>query len=445
MNTNLNIHILASFASRTWRNSPIPEDVLLDDVVIEGVGNAVLVTDQEDMCKGFSGFKIIICDAPSLMKQTASKIYVTLDELNSFLGNRIAYVYGSEKLLKNTLLYAQRVTAWIHNSLDNTRNQLQDRFPIELMEPFEIALFNKNGSTFFTKRRSLSHGEGVYLDLLRDIMANGNSRPDRTGVGTKSVFGRQLRFDISDSVPVLTTKFLAWKAVLKELLWFLRGQTDSKVLENQGVSIWSGNTTREFLDNRGLVDYEVGDIGPMYGFNWRHYGAEYSGCSADYQGKGFDQLEELVQGIKKDPYSRRHLLTTYNPQLVSKSVLAPCHGIACQFYVTDDSLSCIVFNRSQDTFLGLPFNLASYAFMTYIIAARCDLKPSELVMFTGDTHIYNNHFDQIQVQLSRTPLPFPKFKVSDSVKNKQFDELCLDDFSLEGYIYHPSIKAPMAV
>lgn len=304
---------------------------------------------------------------------------------------------------------------------------------------------NKNDRRFVYRRSTKEHDEYNYLKVILSILDNHKEiREDRTKVGTYSMFGPQMEFDISESIPILTTKFLAWKVVLKELLWFLKGDTNSKHLEEEGVHIWKGNTTREFLDQRGL-DYPEGDVGPMYGFNWRHWGASYETCAHDYQGKGFDQLNHLVNQIKNDPYSRRHLLTTYNPSEVCKSVLAPCHGLTTMFYVEKDTLSCKVFCRSSDVFLGLPFNIASYAMLTYILAKKCNLKPKTLIVTMGDAHIYSNHYEQVHEQLYRTPLPFPKFHVSDTVKEKEWEELTLEDFELEGYLYHPSIKAPMAV
>ena len=319
----------------------------------------------------------------------------------------------------------------------------QSMFSIELQSTYRHIKF-----TYTSKR----HDEHVFLDLLQDILKNGNKRDDRTCVGTCSVFARQLRFNISNSIPVITTKFLPWKMILKELLWFLRGETDSKTLESQGVHIWKENSSRDFLDKRDLNTYREGDIGPMYGFAWRHWGASYYGCDADYIGKGYDQITELVKGLKNDPYSRRHLLTTFNPSDVQKSALAPCHGVTTMFYVEKDMsgdskghLSCHVVCRSSDTFLGLSFNIASYSILTYIIAKKCDMKPNELIVSTGDTHIYNTHVQQVNTQLSRTPLPFPILKVSDDVRDKEIHNISLDDFDLIGYIHYPTIKAPMAI
>lgn len=301
----------------------------------------------------------------------------------------------------------------------------------------------------YTKRdtSNLLHQEYVYLRELTSILLHGEKdRPDRTGVGTISSFGHQLRFDISKSIPLLTTKFVAFQIVLKELLWFLRGETDSKTLEAQGVTIWRLNSTREFLDTHGLNNYREGTIGPMYGWIWNHLGASYDGPDADYTNKGINQLENLVIGLKTDPFSRRHMITTYAPQYATQGVLYPCHGIVAQFYVsTSRELSCHVYCRSQDTFLGQPFNIASYTILTYILAKMCDMTPKELILSTGDTHIYSNHVDQVYAQLARKPLPFPVLEISETVRNKSFHELDTTDFNLIGYMYHPAIKAPMAV
>ena len=292
------------------------------------------------------------------------------------------------------------------------------------------------------------HGEYQYLTLLKDVLDNGNSRDDRTKTGTISVFGRQIRFDISQVIPILTTKFVPFKMVVKELLWFLKGQTDNKILQDQGVHIWDGNTTREFLDHRGLPDYQIGDIGPMYGFQWRHFGAKYEGCTKNYTGQGIDQLEIVMQLLRDDPFSRRIAMTTYNVADLEKGVLHPCHGIYIQFYVEIvdglKCLSCHMTQRSVDCGLGLPFNIVSYSVLTHIIAQKVDMVPNELIISTGDTHIYNNHVDALTNQTHRTPYPFPKLKMNN-IKNRKWEEITADDFELVGYFSHPSIKMVMNV
>lgn len=305
---------------------------------------------------------------------------------------------------------------------------------------------------YLTYVREKESCEYNYLNVVEDILVNGCDRDDRTGVGTIGVFGRSMRFDLSDyTLPLLTTKFVGWKSILKELLWFLRGDTNSKNLEKDGVSIWKANSSRHFLDNRGLAHYQEGDIGPMYFFQVFHYGAEYKGCDADYSGSGYDQMAELLMNLKNDPWSRRHLLTTFNPAAVESSVLAPCHGVVIQFYVDKPKngsklqLSCHMYQRSQDTFLGSPYNIASYAMLTHIIAKKVDMLAKELIITTGDAHIYKNHIDQMKIQLERTPYPFPKIGLSDSIVNKEWHELSVDDFDVIGYLHHSPIKGDMAV
>ena len=290
-----------------------------------------------------------------------------------------------------------------------------------------------------------SKSESSYLSLLEDILQNGKMRNDRTGTGTLSVFGRQLRFDISKSIPALTTKQLAWKTCIKELLWFLKGQTDANVLKKQGVNIWNLNTTRDFLDGRGLYDLPEGDIGAGYGFQWRHFGADYVNCNHSYgEDEGVDQINDVIRQLKEDPYSRRIVVSAWNPNALCKMALPPCH-VLFQFYVDDEKrVSCHMYQRSVDCFLGLPFNIFSYATLTYVIAKMCNLNPHELIISTGDTHIYNNHIDVVKEQLKRSPYPLAKLHVNDEVFEKTVDDLTVDDFTLIGYLCHPALKAEMS-
>ena len=231
----------------------------------------------------------------------------------------------------------------------------------------------------------VGHGEKAYLDLLRDIINSGEVCSDRTGVGTQVLFARQLRFDISTSIPILTTKKVRHADVLKELLFFIAGQTDTSLLGEQKVHIWDANTSAEFLAQRGL-DYAPGDMGPMYGHQWRRSGAAYKGCPSRFgysAGDGVDQLQNVVDSLKADPHSRRHLICSWSASEIDQMVLAPCH-FACQFHVSGDGLSldCLVSQRSADCFLGLPYNIASYSILTYMVAHLCDLRPRELVFFS---------------------------------------------------------------
>ena len=264
--------------------------------------------------------------------------------------------------------------------------------------------------------------ERAYLDLLADVLQNGARKTDRTGPGTLSVFGRQLRFNLADSFPLLTTKKLHTKSILTELLWFLRGDTNVKWLQERGVTIWD-----EWAD-------ENGNLGPVYGYQWRHWRTP--------DGREIDQIHQLIQSLRKKPDSRRHIVSAWNPADVDKMALPPCHALF-QFYVANGRLSCQMYQRSADLFLGVPFNIASYAALTLMVAQVTDLKPGEFILTLGDAHIYLNHLDQVREQLTRSPRPFPKLKLNPAVK--ELLDFRFEDFTLEGYDPHPAIKAPIAV
>ncbi|KAI1784640.1 thymidylate synthase [Ganoderma leucocontextum] len=262
------------------------------------------------------------------------------------------------------------------------------------------------------------HDELQYLDLIRSVLDTGDVRPDRTGTGTISIFAPpHLRFSLADStLPLLTTKRTFLRGILEELLWFVRGSTDSKLLSAKGVKIWDGNGSKDFLEKRGLGHRREGDLGPVYGFQWRHFGAKYEHCDADYSGKGVDQLQECIRKIKHDPTDRRIILSAWNPADIPEMALPPCH-MMCQFYVhlppTDDptakpKLSCLMYQRSADLGLGIPFNIASYALLTHMVAHVTSTEPHELIIQLGDAHVYRDHVDALRTQLEREPRPFPK-------------------------------------
>ena len=271
-----------------------------------------------------------------------------------------------------------------------------------------------------------------YLDLVRHVMENGCQKGDRTGTGTKSVFGYQMRFDLNEGFPMVTTKKLHLKSIIYELLWFLKGDTNIKYLQENGVKIWDA-----WADANG-------DLGPVYGHQWRNWNSEE-----------IDQISELIKELKTNPNSRRMLVSAWNPSVLpdntksfeenvadNKAALPPCHAFF-QFYVSDGKLSCQLYQRSADIFLGVPFNIASYALLTMMIAQVCDLQPGEFIHTFGDAHIYNNHFEQLELQLSREPKPLPKMILNPNIKDIfAFD---FDDFTLEGYEPHPLIKGSVAV
>ena len=261
-----------------------------------------------------------------------------------------------------------------------------------------------------------------YLDLLRLIRAKGVMKNDRTGTGTQSIFGHQMRFDLSEGFPLLTTKKVHLKSIIYELLWFIAGDTNVKYLQDHGVTIWD-----EWADADG-------NLGPVYGHQWRSWPTP--------DGRAIDQLLMVIDMIRRNPDSRRMLVTAWNPAEVDKMALPPCHCLF-QFYVADGKLSCQLYQRSADVFLGVPFNIASYALLTMMIAQVCDLQPGEFVHTTGDTHIYKNHFEQVATQLSREPRSLPRMRLNPDIKS--ILDFKYEDFILEGYDPWPAIKAPVAV
>ena len=261
-----------------------------------------------------------------------------------------------------------------------------------------------------------------YLALLQHILDQGTDKTDRTGTGTRSVFGYQLRYDLQKGFPLVTTKKVHLKSIIYELLWFLRGETNIAYLKENGVSIWN-----EWADDNG-------ELGPVYGKQWRSWEGK--------DGKVIDQVSELIAQIKKNPDSRRLIINAWNVADLPEMALMPCHTMF-QFYVADGKLSCQLYQRSADVFLGVPFNIASYALLTMMVAQVCDLQPGDFVHTFGDVHIYNNHMEQVKLQLSRTPFPLPQMKINPAVKD--IFGFHFEDFTLENYQSHPGIKAPVAV
>eukprot|EP00903_Cladosiphon_okamuranus_P017048 g15713.t1 len=285
--------------------------------------------------------------------------------------------------------------------------------------------------------------EMQYLNLVQDILENGVRRGDRTGTGTLSKFGVQMRFSLREELfPLLTTKRVFWRGVAEELLWFVSGCTNANVLKDRGIHIWDGNGSREFLDGLGLTEREEGDLGPVYGFQWRHFGAEYTDMHADYTGKGVDQLAECINKIKTNPEDRRIVLSAWNPSDLGKMALPPCH-MFCQFYVAEGELSCQMYQRSADMGLGVPFNIASYALLTRLVAQVCGLKAGDFVHTIGDAHVYVNHVDALREQLKRKPRPFPTLSINTA--QTDIDSFNFKDFEIKGYFPYKTIKMKMAV
>lgn len=287
------------------------------------------------------------------------------------------------------------------------------------------------------------HEEYQYLNLIHDIIHEGSFTKGRNGI-TKSVFGSVMHFSLENGkIPILTTKKTAWKTCLKELLWFIKGQTDNKILNSQKVHIWDGNSSKEFLESRGLQQYKEGDLGPVYGFQWRHFNADYMDCDHDYTDKGVDQLQDVIDTLK-DPEkrtSRRMIISAWNPCQLDKMALPPCH-ILFQFNVIgDNKLSCSMYQRSIDVPLGSPFNIASYSFLTHLIAKHCDLEPYEFIYYLGNAHIYEEHLDDMKEQINRTPYEFPTLEIVN--KKENINDYDVSDFKINNYEHHLPIKMKM--
>ena len=287
--------------------------------------------------------------------------------------------------------------------------------------------------------------EQQYLELIRQILKTGIMKGDRTGTGTKSMFGAQMRFNLRDGqLPLLTTKRTFWRGVAEELLWFISGSTNANLLKDKGIKIWDGNASKEFLEQRGLGHREEGDLGPVYGFQWRHFGAKYKDMYTNYDGQGVDQLAECIDKIKNNPEDRRILMSAWNPNALDEMALPPCH-LLCQFYVdtTANEVSCHMYQRSADMGLGVPFNIASYALLTHLIAHVTGRKAGDLVHSLGDAHVYMNHIEPLQEQLEREPRPFPKLVINKQTDN--IDDIVYDDLDVLGYHPYKSISMKMAV
>lgn len=280
-----------------------------------------------------------------------------------------------------------------------------------------------------------------YDNLVRSILLSGSKKDDRTGVGTISIFGTQHRYDINNSFPLITSKKIYWKGVVEELLWMLRGSTNAKELQDKNVHIWDGNSSREFLNSLNL-SYPEGHLGPVYGHQWRHFNAEYVDANTDYANQGVDQIKEIIHLLRNNPSSRRIILCSWNPCQTHNMALPPCHTVA-QFYVSENKLSCQLYQRSADVGLGVPFNIASYSLLTHILAKMTSLIPHEFIHTIGDAHIYNNHIEIIKQQLENDTFKSPKLIIKNIKEN--IEDYSFDDFQLIDYEYSSGSFMKMAV
>tara|TARA_B100000902_G_C27274197_1_gene897923 strand:+ start:283 stop:1728 length:1446 start_codon:yes stop_codon:yes gene_type:complete len=291
----------------------------------------------------------------------------------------------------------------------------------------------------YQNKNQVNRGEYQYLTLLKNILENGDLIEGRNG-NVLSTFGERMVFDLEKGFPLLTTKKMGYKTILRELLWFIKGSTNNKELNDKNVHIWDQNASQEFLESRGLT-YEEGDLGPVYGFQWRHFGAKYKDCNTDYTNQGVDQVQYVIDTIRNDPSSRRIVMSAWNPSDLHKMALPPCH-VMCQFYVNKDKIDCQLYQRSGDMFLGVPFNIVSYSFLLCIICKITGYTPGRFIHILGDAHIYENHIQKVEEQLKRIPTQFPTLEISDELKN--INDIQEDYFILNKYRSYSKINAPMS-
>lgn len=370
-----------------------------------------------------------------------SHIVHTIEEAVECKADEVFLVYDRpDKIHKHTIHYllshpmCERVLINSHNSHDDDHQNI-----LQELGYFKVSDDSKDSQQFHRFKTDEHH----YLQLVKKVLINGETRTDRTGVGTVSMFGPQLVFDLSAGFPLLTTKRLKLTNILHEVLWYISGATNTDYLTAHGVNVWHGNTTREFLDTRGLTDYDQGETGPLYGFQWRHFGGDFR----DVQRRpGIDQLARLLSILRSDPYSRRMYMSAWNPADLDKMCLEPCH-VSFQLYVRDQTfLDGKLYLRSNDLFLGAPWNIAAYSLLLYMFAHLSGYTPGRLVYTIGDAHVYLNHFEAVRKQLARPTRPFPQLSIVDESKSiRDFSDFRVDHFHLTDYHPRPMIRADMAV
>jgi dihydrofolate reductase / thymidylate synthase len=400
-----------------------------------------------------------ICNFPSL-----ERIFTHIEEIKDNFGE--VFIIGGGTVYKQCLEnYPDKLNKLYITEIDddwigNDKSKYFDYSSVlssldiikERVEPTDTRIYDPLTNTYivkhvnltfrvYQKKELINKDEYKYLQLMDTIMKQGLDVEGRNGV-TKSSFGEKMVFDLT-RFPLLTTKKMGYKTILRELLWFIKGSTDNQELKDKNVHIWSGNASKSFLESRGL-SYEQDDLGPIYGFQWRHFGAYYKDRHTDYSGKGYDQLQWLINEIKENPTSRRLILSAWNPAALDEMALPPCH-ILCQFYVNqkENTLSCQLYQRSGDMFLGVPFNITSYAFLTYILCKLTGYKPGKFHHILGDAHIYEEHDTAVLLQIKRVPKLFPTLTISDRLTD--IDTISEDMFTIENYESYSKISAPMKV
>lgn len=437
---NASKHNAVIMGRRTWLSIPIQHRPLKDRITI------VLSSSPLDAAPD---------QAPA---HVCASLQGALDWLNGDLQRNTverAFIFGGARLYREALHHpscTELLVTRIHHTYDGCDVYMpaidERQFALDtLYEPMFQVHCDRDETPRYQLLRYVRvrppHEEYQYLDLVRECIDTGVRRDDRTGTGTLAVFGRQTRWSLRNGVlPLLTTKRVFWRGVARELLWLIAGSTDAAALARDDVHIWDANGSRAFLDSRGLQDREEGDLGPVYGFQWRHWGAQYETRHTDYTDRGIDQLQRCIDLIRNAPTDRRIVMSAWNVSDLDKMALPPCH-MFCQFFVADGELSCQMYQRSCDMGLGVPFNIASYALLTHMVAHVCGLRAGEFIHTCGDTHVYANHVDALREQLQREPRPFPTLSFKRNLT--EMNDFCYDDLVLHGYAPHKAIKMDMAV
>jgi thymidylate synthase len=381
-------------------------------------------------------------------------VYSNLEEfIKNYKTEGKIFIIGGKALIEEVLTKYKVIVDTIYTSIVKTELKEIDTtnrvyLSKELIEPYLVNKKEKTEVDFYCYKNE-ENEETQYLRLLEKCLTKGDYRKTRNA-NTYSYFGDNLSFDLKKGFPLLSTKKMFVKGIFEELIFFLKGQTDSKILESKGVNIWKWNTSKEFIEKCKLP-YDEGDMGPMYGWQWRHYGAEYKDSKTDYSNKGYDQISEVIKLLITDPFSRRILLTDYNPAQAKSGVLYPCHSIVIQFYCREEKdkkyISMNMYQRSVDSFLGLPFNITSNALLLHLVCSTLnkitekEYIPDKLNIIMGDIHIYEEHIDQVKEQLKRIPYDFPQIRIKKSYDN--LEEYKWDDIEIINYQSHPTIKAQM--
>lgn len=362
-----------------------------------------------------------------------------LEEAKSF--NKPIFIIGGSQIYSYVLKNYDKKNIKIHISFIKNTYDCDTFFDKELLTDFYISSLFKHDEFDHCEMKYQEFGEYQYLNLINDILLDGERRIGRNGE-VISDFCKHLKFDLRNGFPLLTTKKMFLKGIIEELLFFIRGDTNSKILEEKGINIWKGNTSREFLDANGFKDRKEGEMGPMYGSIWRNFNGSTHGFENSIE-FGIDQLKNVINEIKTNPTSRRILLTTYNPGQVKQGVLYPCHSVTIQFYVHNGFLDMFCYNRSSDTLLGVPFNIASSSLLLIIIAKLTNLTPRYFNLSLGDVHIYKEHIELVEEQLNRFPYLWPNIVLPEFTTLEEVEKLTHEDFKLKNYYYYPSIKANM--